>query len=278
MFHVFSQGCWSSGGSSKCKKVKIFGVEPKNSRELRYIEDTVDTMQDKFNLQCSGLKMTGIPLIPNEQPQTAIEKFATRLKVLQGSLGRLQPSLILVLRIPITYTISVVDYVFSAIPVHAEQVHQQIQIKRIACKALCIPVRTPNKMLWASLDDLGFAVSHTFTRLQLQYIKGLFTTCNSRSTYTREKVRTIMLYPSQQVPTHPDWIEAQQWMASYGISFHLPYDLTESPIVIEALRIPTGEIILMSDGAKKGEDHAWSARVIDSQGVAIGASPASMCA
>ena len=113
--------------------------------------------------------------MPNEQPQTAIDKFTTRLKVLQGSLGRLQPSLILVLRILVTYTISVVDYVFSAIPARAEQVQpQQIQIKRIACKTLCIPVRTPNKMLWASIDDLGFAVPHIFTRLQLQYIKGLF--------------------------------------------------------------------------------------------------------
>ena len=278
MFHVFSQGCWSTGGSSQCKKVQIFGVEPKNPRELKYIEDTVDTMQDKFNLQCSGLKMTGIPLMPNEQPQTAIDKFTTRLKVLQGSLGRLQPSLILVLRILVTYTISLVDYVFSAIPARAEQVQpQQIQIKRIACKTLCIPVRTPNKMLWASIDDLGFAVPHIFTRLQLQYIKGLFSACNSRSTYTRETIRTIMLYPSQQVPTHPDWITAQQWMASYGISFHLPYDFTESPIAIEVIHSPRGGIILMSDGAKKEDDHAWSALVIDEQGVAIRAYSKVLC-
>ena len=58
-------------------------------------------------------------------------------------------------------------------------------------------------------------------------------------------------------------------MASYGISFHLPYDLTESPIAIEVIHSPRGGIILMSDGAKKEDDHAWSALVIDEQGVAI---------
>ena len=105
-------------------------------------------MQDVFTRQTSDLKMTGIPLILGEILKEPLLKFAKRLSILQGTLARLQPSLVLVLRILITYTLSVVDYLFSATPVQAEWVQpQQIQIKRIVCKALCFPVPTPNKML-----------------------------------------------------------------------------------------------------------------------------------
>ena len=150
------------------------------------------------------LKMTGIPLIPGEIPKEPTLKFAKCLSILQGTLERLQPSFVLIPRSVITYTLSVVDYVFSAIPVQAEWVQlQQAQIKRIVCKALCIPVHTPNKMLWAALDDMGFAVPHVFSHLQCQYIKGLFLACNSRSTYTRETTRTLMLYPKPSVTPPP---------------------------------------------------------------------------
>ena len=63
--------------------------------------------------------------------------FSKRLSTLQGTLTRLQPSFVLMLRILITCTLSVVDYVLSAIRVQAEWVQpQQVQIKRIACKAM----------------------------------------------------------------------------------------------------------------------------------------------
>ena len=88
-------------------------------------------------------------MIPGETPKEPLLKFAKRLSILQGTLSRLQPSFALIMRILITYTLSVVDYVFSAIPVQEDWVQpQQIQIKRIACEPLCIPIRTPNKMLW----------------------------------------------------------------------------------------------------------------------------------
>ena len=139
---------------------------------------------------------------------------------------------VLILRILITYTLSLVDYVFSAILVQTEWVQpQQIQIKRIVCKALHIPVRTPNKMLWAGLDDMGFAVPHVVSRLQCQYIKGLLLACNHRSTYTKETTQTLMLYPKPNIPPHPDWIVAQQWMAQHDVSFHLLADLTECPLL-----------------------------------------------
>ena len=178
----------------------------------------------------------------------------------------------------ITYTLSVVDYVFSAIPVQAKWVQsQQIQIKRIVCKALCIPVRTPNKMLWVGHDDMGFEVPHVFSRLQCQCIKGLFLACNSRSTNTKETTRTFMLYPKPNVPPHPDWIVAQQWMAQHDVSFHLPADLTKCPILVEVLHTPEGDLILMSDGSKEINDYAWSALVIDSNGVALKASSGVRC-
>ena len=175
--------------------------------------------------------MTGIPLIPRESPKEPLLKFAKRLCILQGTLTCLQPSFVLILRILITYALSVVDYVFSAIPRQAEWVQpQQIQIKRTVYKALRIPVRTANKMLWAGLDHMGFAVPHVFSGLQCQYIKGLFLACNRRSTYTREITRMLMLYCKPHVPSHPDWTVAQQWIAQHGIPFHLPADLTECRI------------------------------------------------
>ena len=255
----------------------MYGAKPQNGT-LVYVNGEVETMQDQFSLQKSDLKMIGIPLIPGEIPKESLLKFTKRLSILQGTLARLQPSLILILRILVTYTLSVVDYVLSAIPVQAEWVQpQRIQIKRIVCKALCIPIRTPNKMLWASLDHMGFAVPHVFTRLQCQYIKGLFLACNSRSTYTRETTKMLMLYSKPEVPPHPDWIIAQQWMAQHGISFHLPADLTECPIRIEVQHIPEGDIILMSDGSKETNDQAWTALVIDIKGVALKASFAVRC-
>ena len=222
--------------------------------------------------------MTGIPLIPGETPKEPLLKFAKRLSILQGTLTLLQPSFVLIPRILVTYTLSVVDYVFPAIPVQADWVQsRQIRIKRIACKALCIPIRTPNKMLWANLDHMGFAVPNVFTRLQCQYIKGLFLACNSRSTYTRETTRMLLLYSKPDVPPDPDWITAQNWMVQHGTSFYLPADLTECPIRIEVQHIPEGDIILMSDGSKDINNHAWSALVIDIKGVALKASSAVRC-
>ena len=277
MYNTYSQGCWSTGGSSQCKKIKMYGAEPHNGT-LVYVDGEVETMQDRFSLQKSDLKMTGIPLIPREIPKEPLLKFIKRLSILQGTLARLQPSFVLILRILIAYTPSVVDYVFLAIPMQAEWVQsQQIQIKRMVCKALCIPIRTPNKMLWAGLDHMGFAVPHVFTRPQCQYIKGLFLACNSRSTYTRETTTMLMLYSKPNVTPHPDWIIAQQWIAQHGTSFHLPANLTECPIRIEVQHIPEGDIILMSDGSKETYDHAWSTLVIDINGVALKASSAVRC-
>ena len=178
----------------------MYGEKPKNGT-LEYVHGEVETMQDMFTLQKSKLKMTGIPLIPGEIPKEPTLKSAKCLSTLQGILQRLQPSFVLMLRILITYTLSVVDYVFSAIPVQAEWVQtQHIQIKRIACKASCIPVRTPNNMLWAGLGDMG----------QCQYIKGFFLACNGRSTYTGETTTTLMLCPKPTILPHPDRIIAQQ--------------------------------------------------------------------
>ena len=119
-----------------------------------------------FTLQKFDLKMSGIPLIRGEIPKEPTLKFAKSLCILQGCHAQPQPSFVLMLRIVITYTLSVVDYVPSAIPVQAEWVQaQQIQMKRTAFKALCIPVRTPSKMLWASLDDIRFAIPHVLSRL-----------------------------------------------------------------------------------------------------------------
>ena len=277
MYNTYSQGCWLTGGSSQCKKIKMYGAEPQNGT-LVYVDGEVETMQDRFLLRKSDLKMTGIPLIPGETPKEPLLKFAKRLSILQGTLARLQPSFVLIMRILITYTLSVVDYVFSAIPVQEDWVQsQQIQIKRIACKALCIPIRTPNKMLWASMDHMGFGVPHVYTRLQCQYIRGLFIACNSRSTYTRETSEMLMLYSKPDIPPHPDWITAQQWMAQHGTSFHLPADLTECPIRIEVQHIREGDIILMSDGSKDINNHAWSSLVIDIKGVALKASSEVRC-
>ena len=177
--------------------------------------------------------MTGIPLIPGEIPKEPLLKFTKRLSVLQGTLARLQPSFILLPRILITYTLSVVDYVFSAIPVQAEWIPpQQIQIKRIVCKALCIAVRTPNKMLWAGLDHMGFTVPHVFACLQRQYIKGLFLACNSRSTYTRETTRMLMLYIKPNVPPtqigqlrNNGWPNTASPSTSQVISSNAPFEL-----------------------------------------------------
>ena len=234
MYNAFSHGYCSTGGSSQCKKRKMYGARPRNST-LEYIDGDVETMRDMFTLQKFDLKMTGIPPTPGEIPREPILKFTTRLSTLQGILAQLQPSFVLMLCILITHTLSVVDYVFSAIPVQAEWVQlQQIQIKRIACKALCIPVRTLNMMRWAGLDDMGFAVSHMFSRLRCQSIKGVFPACNNRSAYTKETTRTLMLYPNPNIPRHPDWITAQWWMARHDVSFRLPADLTECPITIQA--------------------------------------------
>ena len=165
MYNTFSHGCWSTGGSSQCKKIKMYRAEPKNGT-LEYMDGEVETMRDMFTLQKSDLKMTGIPLNRGEIPKEPTLKFAQRLSVLQGTLACVQPSFVLILRILITDTLSVVDYVFSAIRVRAEWVQpQQTQIKTIVCKARCIPVHTSNKMLWAALDDMGFAVPHVFSRL-----------------------------------------------------------------------------------------------------------------
>ena len=43
MYNTFSQGCWSIGGSSRCKKTKMYGGEPKKGT-LEYMDGEVETM------------------------------------------------------------------------------------------------------------------------------------------------------------------------------------------------------------------------------------------
>ena len=83
MYNTFSHGCWSTGGSSQCKKIKMCRAEPKNGT-LDYVDGEVETMQDMFTLQKSDLKMIGIPLIPREIPKEPTLKFAKCLSILQG--------------------------------------------------------------------------------------------------------------------------------------------------------------------------------------------------
>ena len=102
----------------------MYSAQTKNGT-LEYVNGEVETMQDIFTLKKSNLKMTGIPLIPAEIPKEHNLKFAKRLSILHGTLARLQPSFVLVLRILMTYTLSIVDYVFSPIPVQVKWVQPQ---------------------------------------------------------------------------------------------------------------------------------------------------------
>ena len=54
MYNTFNQGCWSTGGSSQCKKIKMYGAEPKNGT-LEYVDGELEMMQDIFTLQKSDL-------------------------------------------------------------------------------------------------------------------------------------------------------------------------------------------------------------------------------
>ena len=69
--------------------------------------------------------MSGIPLIRGEIPKEPTLKFVKSLCILQGNHAQPQPSFVFMLRIVITYTLSVVDYVPSAIPMQAEWVQAQ---------------------------------------------------------------------------------------------------------------------------------------------------------
>ena len=51
------------GQHTQCIEVKMFGGETKQG-SLLYIEGTIETTQGEFTLRQSGLKMTGISLIP----------------------------------------------------------------------------------------------------------------------------------------------------------------------------------------------------------------------
>ena len=66
-------------------------------------------------------------------------------------------------------------------------------------------------------------------------------------------------------------------MAHHDVSFHLPANLTECPILIEVLHTPERDLMLMSEGSKENNDHAWSTLVIDSNGVALKANSAVRC-
>ena len=60
--------------------------------------------------------MTGVPLVMGDRPVELLQKFQAALHGVHRSVLRHQPSFPLTLRLLLVYAVSIVDFVFEAMP------------------------------------------------------------------------------------------------------------------------------------------------------------------
>ena len=107
---------------------------------------------------------------------------------------RLRPSYLPCLRVVHVYPLSVMDFVFEAMPPWEDWPRKaQVLLHRVPLACIVISQLLPLALLYGVSGLLGFYLPFLFLRYQLRYIKGLFVTLNSRSVYTCSMLRYIVL-------------------------------------------------------------------------------------
>ena len=161
--------------------------------------------------------MTGVPLVMGDAPAEPLQNFQAALRGLHPSVLRHQPSFLLTLRLLLVYAVSIVNFVFEAMPPREQWLSSaQVLVHRIILTCLGIRQSLPLKVLYGVAGTLSFFTPLLYERGKLRFIKGMFGCVNSRSALARGMTRHV-LQPTLPRPMHGDWDYAREWMQEYGL-------------------------------------------------------------
>ena len=177
-----------------------------------------------------------------DTPEAPLKKFQAVLCSLLSVL-RHQPSFLLTLRLLQVYVVSIIDFVFEAMPPCERWLESvQVLVHRIILSSLGIHQSLPLKVLYGSAGTLGFFAPMLFGGYKLRYLKGLYNSINSRSALLRGITCHIM-HTALPRPMRGDGDQARQWLAEYGLHL-LPSSgpfLSPAPVQVCILRLIQGQ-------------------------------------
>ena len=187
--------CGPSGSVIFCKVVVV--QLQLRGESFVYSTRAFQSYLGPFPYTASGLCMVGIPMVMGEKPKAALDRALKKLRLVSASIRHLRASHVLVLRVVLCFAVSSLDYVAEVVPLpEAVVLHHQWLVKRICSMALGIPCRAPYAVLCDCVHCLGLGVPRLGHRFPCRYIKGILLALNSRSSVTRNTLRSLILGPS----------------------------------------------------------------------------------
>ena len=261
------QGSWSGGGAPQGLKIKGFHLTYSPTGP-QYQSGFWPSFIGCSEFTTSGFTMTGVPLVMGDAPAEPLQKFQATLRGLHRSVLRHQPSFLLTLRLLLVYAVSIVFFVFGAMPPREQWLSSsQVLVHLIILSCLGIRQSLPLKVLYGGASTPGFFTPLLYERSKLRFIKGMFGCVNSRSALARG-MTSHLVQSTLLRPMHGDWDYAREWMQEYGLQI-VPVTsplLSPAPMVEVVLRPVQGLIIVVTHGSQEEKAHGWAVVVIDSVG------------
>ena len=187
--------CAAACGSLQVGKLKVSRLVLRN-RQLHYAPGSLPTTPGPLPLQSGGFMLTGIPLVMGEHLTPQIAKAEASLAKIERALYHLRPAYVLVLRIVLAYVVSVLDYVYEAMPPCPTRVRRtQPVVDKVPTEALRVPRNVPRALLWMPVAGGGFGFPRLDSRMCLRHVLGYLRAMDSRSVLVRENIRAL---------SHPD--------------------------------------------------------------------------
>ena len=266
------QSSWSGGGAPQGLKIKGFHLTYSPTGP-QYRSGFWPCFIGCSEFTTSGFTMTGVPLVVGDAPAEPLQKFLAALRGLHRSVLRHQPSFLLTLRLLLVYAVSIIDFVFEAMPPREQWLASaQVLVHRIILTSLGIRQSLPLKVLYGGAGTLGFFTPLLYERSKLGYIKGIYGCINSRGALARGMTRHVS-HTDLPRPMQGDWDSAREWLHEYGLQIVPAASplLSPTPVQTTVLRQVQGPVIVVTDGSQDEQAHGWAVVLIDSVGIVANA-------
>ena len=253
------QSCWAVGGSGNNVKLKAYRVEY-HAAGLRFVEGRWDSFLGPVPLEGGNLVMAGVPLVMGESPSEKLCKLEARLRAARSRMLRLRPFYLLCLRVVHVYALSVMNFIFEAMPPHEDLLRKaQVLLHPVLLACIGISWFVPLAPLYGVTASLGFCARLLLVRSRLRYVKGLFVALNSRSVYTRCMLRDTVLGARLRQFAGSNWECVCKWLPSFQLHFrlvgHPNLCPAGAPLELVVRRPPRGPVLVITGSSKQGDRH-----------------------
>ena len=172
MLDTTCHGCWAAAGAVNGDKLKVYKVREGVGR-LEYVSGSIHPVTGPLTYTKGGLSLAGVPLVVGDRPPAAYAKALRKVQLVRHVLLRLRISLILLLRIIISYIVGGLDYVDDALPIHPSSCAAlQRAVDGVVTLGLRVPRSAPKVFLYGPLRAGGFGVPVLRLRHSLRHVRG----------------------------------------------------------------------------------------------------------